>query len=65
MSQATGKDHLTCEYLETLEKVKRQYQQYLEVSRIYELPVFQKKEELQYLIPSLEHPLTTNTFRVK
>lgn len=65
MSQATGKDHLTGEYLETLEKVKRQYQQYLEVSRIYELPVFQEKEEPQHLIPSLEHPLTINTFRVK
>ncbi|MDD9820726.1 MAG: hypothetical protein OXR07_07595 [Nitrospira sp.] len=65
MSQAMRKDHLSGEYLETLEEVKRQYQQYLEVSRIYELPVFQKKEEPQQLLPSLEHPLTTNTFCVK
>jgi len=65
MSQARGKDHLTGEYLKTLEEVKRQYQQYLEVSRIYELPVFQKDEEPQHMLPSPERPLTTNTFRVK
>lgn len=65
MSQAMRKDHLSEQYLETLEEVKRQYQQYLEVSRIYELPVFQKNEEPQHPVPSLEHPLTTNTFCVK
>ncbi len=50
---------------ETLENVKEQYQQYLDVSGLYELPIFKKDEEPQCQPPSPEYPLTTNTFRVK
>lgn len=54
------------DYLETLEKVKEQYQQYLDVSKVYELPGVrtEEAEERQYP-PSPDHPLTTNTFSVK
>ena len=52
-------------YLETLEKVKEQYQQYLEVSKIYELPTFEEEKPTEYEPPSQEHPLTTNTFRTR
>ncbi len=64
MSREIRDEKLSEGYLETLEDVKKQYQQYLEVSGIYELPIFKKEEEPQYQPPSLEHPLTTNTFRV-
>lgn len=43
------------DYLETLERVKKEYQQYLEVSRLYELPIQQKQEEPE------QHFLTSNT----
>ncbi|MCY3986035.1 MAG: hypothetical protein OXF23_03210 [Candidatus Dadabacteria bacterium] len=52
-------------YLETLEKVKEQYQQYLEVSKIYELPTFEEERPTEYEPPSQEHPLTTNTLRAR
>ena len=50
-------------YLKTLEEVKEQYQEYVEVSEIYELPAFKEEESIEYQAPSPEHPLTTNTFR--
>jgi len=53
------------DYLKTLEKVKKQYQQYVEVSELYTLPVQREQESIQYKPPSLEYPLTTNTIRVK
>ncbi|WP_462137989.1 hypothetical protein [Candidatus Mycalebacterium sp.] len=52
-------------YLETLEEVKKQYEQYLEVSKLYELPTFQQEPEPEIQPPSLENPLTTNTIRIK
>ena len=52
-------------YLKILEEVKKQYEQYLEVSKLYELPTFQQETEPQVRPPSSEKPLTTNTFRVK
>ena len=51
------------EYLKVLEEVKLQYQQYLEVSGIFELPPINKQNELEYLPPTPKNPLTTNTFR--
>lgn len=57
--------HRLDDYLKTLEKVKQQYQQYVEVSKLYELPTHREEERAQYQPPSPEHPLTTNTFRVK
>ena len=53
------------DYLETLEKVKKQYQQYVEVSDLYKLPTQNEEEAIKYQPPTPEHPLTTNTFRVK
>ena len=51
------------DYLTTLDEVKRQYEQYVEVSELYELPIQKPKEETRYQPPSLEHPLTTNSIR--
>ncbi len=65
MSQAMRDENISEGYLETLENVKEQYKQYLEVSGLYELPIFKKEEEPQCQPPSPEYPLTTNTFRVK
>lgn len=48
-------------YLETLEQVKKQYQQYIKVSKLYDLPTQKKGEITQYQSPSFEHPLTTNS----
>lgn len=54
--------HDNIDYLATLEKVKKQYQQYLEVSKLYELPTALQKEQLKIeQIPSKEHPLTSNS----
>jgi len=51
--------------LRTLEEVQKQYRQYLETSKIYELPLGVEEVAEQQHPPSHEHPLTTNTFRVK
>ena len=61
----TKKGETPNSYLETLEEVKQQYQQYLEVSKIYELPTFEEEKPIEYEPPSQEHPLTTNTFRAR
>ena len=62
----TEKGRKTSEdYLETLEEVKKQYQQYVEVSKLYELPKQKEDEIIQYQPPSPEHPLTTNRIRIK
>ena len=53
------------DYLRTLEEVKKQYQQYVEVSELYTLPIQKEEEPVQYQPPSPEHPLTTNTIRIK
>lgn len=53
------------DYLKTLEEVKKQYQQYVEVSELYKLPIQKKEEIVRYQPPSLKHPLTTNRIHVK
>ena len=55
----------SADYLETLEQVKKQYQQYIEVSGLYELPIQKEEEIIQYQPPSPEHPLTTSRFSTK
>ena len=60
MNQEIRNEKVSDNYLETLEEVKKQYQQYLDVSGLYQLPIFNKDEEPQYQPPSPEHPLTTN-----
>lgn len=59
------KERISEDYLRTLEKVKRQYRQYEEVSGLYDLPVQKGEETPQYLPPSPEHPLTTNRIPIK
>ena len=52
--------HSSEDYLKTLEKVKEQYEQYLEISELYKLPIQKEEEEILVHPPSPENPLTTN-----
>ena len=65
MSKNPDADTVSENYLKTLEEVKRQYQQYVEVGELYKLPTQKEEEIIQYQPPSLEHPLTTNAIRIK
>lgn len=61
-----NKSKETCnDYLETLEEIKKQYQQYVEVSELYKLPTSKGEEQIEYRSPSPDNPLTTNTFSIK
>lgn len=53
------------DYLKTLEAVKKQYRQYVEVSELYKLPIQKEEETIQYYPPSPERPLTTNRILIK
>lgn len=53
------------DYLETLEKVKKQYQQYIEVSGLYELPTSNTERQVEYQPPTFDNPLTTHTFNTE
>ena len=55
----------TVDYLEVLEEVKEQYQQYIEVSGIYDLNRLLEPKDEEYLPPTPENPLATNKFEVK
>ena len=61
MLESTKTKASSDDYLKTLEEVKRQYEQYVEVSELYKLPIQKAEEETRYQPPSLEHPLTTNS----
>ena len=61
----SDKSKVSDDYLETLEKVKKQYQEYVEISKLYELPILKEEETVNYQPASPEHPLTTNTLRIK
>ena len=65
MPKKTEADRVSESYLKTLEEVKRQYQQYVEVSEPYNLPIQNEEEIIQYQPPSPDHPLTTNSIRIK
>lgn len=65
MGNKPQRENVSDDYLETLEKVKEQYQQYVEVRELYKLPIQKKEEPAQYQPPSLQHPLTTNMIRIK
>ena len=56
---------VSVDYLKTLEEVQNQYQQYVEVSELYKLPIHKKEEPVLYQLPSPEHPLTTNRICIK
>ena len=64
MPEKTTAEKVTEEYLKTLEEVKKQYRQYVEVSGLYKLPIQKEEQTVQYQPPSLEHPLTTNRIRL-
>ena len=53
------------DYLETLKQVQKQYQQYLEVAELYKLPYQKQPKKPSYAAPSVEQPLTVNSFRFK
>lgn len=62
MTAMLGKEKDSENYLNVLEEVKREYQQYVELSKVCELTAQKEKEEPLYLSPSLENPLTPNRF---
>ena len=51
------------DYLQTLEQVKKQYQQYVEVSELYKLPIGKAERTSKYAPPSPERPLNWHRFR--
>ena len=55
----------TVDYLDVLEEVKEQYQQYIEVSGIYDLNRLLEPKDEEYLPPTPENPLATNKFVMK
>ena len=65
MPESLESERVSIDYLKTLEEVQKQYQQYVEVSELYKLPIQKEEESVQYQPPSPEHPLTTNTVRIK
>ena len=64
MPEKTTAEKVTEDYLKTLEEVKKQYQQYVEVTGLYKLPIQKEEQIAQYQPPSPEHPLTTNRIRL-
>ncbi len=64
-TKATETKQVSDSYLETLTEVKKQYQQYVEVSKLYELPAQKESAAPQYQPPALNIRLPHNTFRVK
>ncbi len=54
----------THDYLETLERVQKQYEQYVEVAELYKLPIQRQTGKPRYASPSVDQPLTVNSFRV-
>jgi hypothetical protein len=58
------KEKVMDDYLSSLEEVKEQYEQYVEVSKLYELPTHTDEKVIQYRPPSVEHPLTTNVINI-
>ena len=64
MPEKTETGRVSDNYRRTLEEVKKQYEQYVEVSELYKLPIQKAEEKTQYQPPSFEHPLTTNSIRI-
>lgn len=65
MCKESRPDSSTEDYLMTLEEVKKQYQQYVEVSELYSLPTQKEEEALLSQPASLDKPLTTNWVHVR
>ena len=64
MRDRTNERKASDDYLKTLEAVKKQYQQYVEISGLYTLPIQREEKPIQYQPPSLKHPLTKNKIRI-
>lgn len=52
------------DYLKILEEAKKQYQPYAELGKLCDLLESMEKEQVEYVPPSSDNPLTTNKFRV-
>ena len=50
------------DYLEILEEAKKQYQQYVELGELCNLLASRQEEQVEYVTPSPDNPLTTNKF---
>ena len=64
MDEKTETEPVPDDYLKMLEKVKEQYQQYLEVSEVCEFVMYLEEKPVRYLPPTPEHPLNTNGIRI-
>ena len=64
MAKQNDAEVVVDDYLKTLEKVKKQYQQYMEVSELYKLSTPADDSPVQFRPPSPDNPLTTNTVRI-
>lgn len=52
-------------YLKILEEAKKQYQPYVELGKLCDLlESMEEEEQVEYVPPSFDNPLTTNKFRV-
>ena len=58
------KNNVEKDYLKTLERIKRQYQEYIEVSGLYNLPTAQNVEETDS-VDTHNYPVTNNTLKFK
>ena len=58
-------EEISEDYLKTLEKVKEQYQQYVEVGGLYELPTSNTEQQVEYHPLTFDNPLTTNKFNTE
>ena len=52
------------DYLETLEETKKQYQPYVSLGKLCDLLESMEEEQVEYVPPSFDNPLTTNKFRI-
>ena len=52
------------DYLEILEAAKKQYQPYVELGKLCDLLASRQEEQVEYVTPSPDNPLTTNEFRI-
>jgi len=52
------------DYLKILEEAKKQYQPYVELGKLCDLLESMEKEQVEYVPPSPDNPLTTNKFRL-
>jgi len=52
------------DHLKVLEETKKQYQPYVELGKLCDLLASREEEQVEYVTPSPDNPLTTNKFRI-